>query len=524
MWQRSAMARGNVRLVRAGIAAVACAVVTAPDAARAQPPELAARVIPAADLQSDLALLRRAFESLHPGLHRYRSPAEIDAAFAALERKFGQDRTLAEAYLGLAGLTAYLQCGHTYPNFYNQGPAVTAALLEAPRLPFEFRWLDGRMVVTRSFATTPALRPGAEVLSIDGRPAGEILAALLPYSRADGANDARRISNLEVQGRGRYEAFDVYFPSRFPRPPSQPFELVVRRSPGAATEVVSVPGMAAAARPATEGAPRGAVNPWQYLEPEPGVGLLRMPTWALYNSSWDWQGYLDALFRDLADRGIGDLVLDLRANEGGSDVGSAIVAHLVAEDLPAGRIERRTRYRSVPADLRPHLETWDRSFYDWGTAATDLGDGYFRLVREGETAEGLVIRPRAPRYTGRLWVLVGPVNSSATFEFASAVRRHGLGTLVGQPTGGNQRGITGGAFFFLRLPHTGIEIDVPLIGQFPMSSTQVPDAGVEPDLPVRPTIEDVSTGRDMELEAVLARIREQRDQAPASRGTGGRRL
>jgi len=286
---------GAWRSVWGGMVAAALAAAPVTGTASAPVPDPAGRVVPAADLQSDLALLRRAFESLHPGLHRYRSPAEIDAAFAALDREFARDRTLAEAYLGFARLTAYLQCGHTYPNFYNQSPAVTAALLEAPRLPFEFRWLESRMVVTRSFATTPALRPGAEVLSIDGRPAGEILAALLPYSRADGANDAKRISNLEVQGRGRYEAFDVYFPLRFPRPASQPFELVVRRSPGAATEEVSVPGMAAAARPATEGAPRGATNPWQYLEPEPGVGLLRMPTWALYNSSWDWQGYLDGL-------------------------------------------------------------------------------------------------------------------------------------------------------------------------------------------------------------------------------------
>ena len=48
--------------------------------------------------------------------------------------------------------------------------------------------------------------------------------------------------------------------------------------------------------------------------------------------------------------------------------------------------------------------------------------------------------------------------------------------LVGQPTGGNQRGITGGAFFFLRLPNSKIEVDVPLIGQYP--ATEQPDGGL----------------------------------------------
>jgi hypothetical protein len=69
-----------------------------------------------------------------------------------------------------------------------------------------------------------------------------------------------------------------------------------------------------------------------------------------------------------------------------------------------------------------------------------------------------------------------------------------------------QRGITSGAFLFLRLPKTGIEVDVPLIGQFPVAATLQPDAGLELDVLVRPTIEDIASGRDAELEAVLARI------------------
>jgi hypothetical protein len=50
-------------------------------------------------------------------------------------------------------------------------------------------------------------------------------------------------------------------------------------------------------------------------------------------------------------------------------------------------------------------------------------------------------------------------------------------------------------------------VDLPLIGQFPVSAAPLPDAGIEPDLLVVPTIEDVASGRDAELEAVLARIR-----------------
>jgi C-terminal processing protease CtpA/Prc len=103
-----------------------------------------------------------------------------------------------------------------------------------------------------------------------------------------------------------------------------------------------------------------------------------------------------------------------------------------------------------------------------------------------------------------VFVLIGAVNSSATFDFARAVRRAGVGTLVGQTTGGNLRGINGGAFFFLRLPNSRIEMDLPLVGQFP--PTPQPDGGVAPDIAVPRTVEDVQRGVDAELAAALAAI------------------
>jgi C-terminal processing protease CtpA/Prc len=352
----------------------------------------------------------------------------------------------------------------------------------------------------------PELQRGTEVLAIDGQPVARVLDALLPYSRADGGNDSKRISNLDIQGYGRYEAFDVFFPLVFPRDDSKPFALEVRSAPGAGTQSLLVPAMPAGRRDVTEGTPREAANPWTYREIATGVGVLDMPTWALYNSQFDWKSYLDQLFGELNARGTTDLIIDLRANEGGDSVGDRILARLIDHDLPAEPVVRKTRYRKAPDDLRPVLETWDPSFYDWGDAAVDLGDGFYRLTKYDNDAGGAVVKALKPRYAGRVWVLVGAVNSSATFEFASAVQRHRLGTLVGQPTGGNQRGITGGAFFFLRLPKTGIEVDVPLIGQFPVSDRPLPDAGLEPDVYVQPRVEDIAAGRDAELEELLRRI------------------
>ena len=45
------------------------------------------RVIAPEDARSDVELLRRALETVHPGLYRYSAKAEVDAAFARVEAR-----------------------------------------------------------------------------------------------------------------------------------------------------------------------------------------------------------------------------------------------------------------------------------------------------------------------------------------------------------------------------------------------------------------------------------------------------
>jgi C-terminal processing protease CtpA/Prc len=214
------------------------------------------------------------------------------------------------------------------------------------------------------------------------------------------------------------------------------------------------------------------------------------------------------VFAQLEEQGAGALVIDLRGNEGGTGVGDSILARLTPRDLRLDGFRRLVRRRSVPERLRPYLDTWDRSFLDWGDQATGPRDGFYTLTRYDDEPGASVVRASPRPFRGRTLVLVDASNSSATFEFAQAVRRSRLATLVGQTTGGNQRGINGGAFFFLRLPNSGIEVDLPLIGFYPPGER--PDAGIVPDVAVEPSAEDVARGVDTELLAAMELLRRSR--------------
>ncbi len=451
-------------------------------------------------LASDIRLLRRAYETLHPGLYRYNTPAQMNRAFERLEADWARGPTLPEAYLSLSQMLASVGCGHSYANFYNQSDAVVESLFAGPgKLPFLFTWLGGQMVITDPQGTEGLAR-GDTVRRIGGTPSGEVLEALLPFARADGNNAAKRVSQLSVSGLDKFESFDVFHGLAFPR---EDTVLLSVTSADCAEREVRVASITLADRQARMAATTTGDEAFTRGFEANGACVLTMPGWALYNSDWDWKAFIDDTFREMESRKSPALIADLRGNEGGLDCGDEILARMIGADLPRTAYERRVRYQKTPSDLDPYLDTWDNSFRDYSASTDPLGDGFYRLIESAGQSRA-PITPKGTRFVGKLIVLTDASNSSATFQFANLVKSNGLGTLVGETTGGSQRGINGGAFFFLRLPESGLEADLPLIGTFPLEPK--PDAGIEPDIRVASTPASLAAGSDPVMEAALAQV------------------
>jgi C-terminal processing protease CtpA/Prc len=165
------------------------------------------------------------------------------------------------------------------------------------------------------------------------------------------------------------------------------------------------------------------------------------------------------------------------------------------------------KFQTVPNDLSPTLlDTWDQSFRKLGEGARAVGNGFYALAEPTDgSGSDSTIQPQGPRFRGRVAVLTDAANSSATYGFARRVQAARLGTIVGGETGGNRRGINGGAYFFVRLPESGLEADLPLIGYFPPG--RLPDRGVLPDVPVPVTLASIRAGGDPALDRALRVVR-----------------
>ncbi len=486
-----------------GFLAASPVLAQAQSAAKKPPPPPAAPMSAASaaaitELGGDIDLMREILAMLHPGLLRYNAQIQIDTTMTSIKRSFGSAPDLAQRFLVLSRFLAMLKCGHSYANFFNQKPEVQQALFnKKSRLPFAMRWIgEGMFVTSEQDALPSSLTKGTQIGAINGVPVRTMLAALLPYTRADGNNDAKRRNLLNLRGLSKFEYFDIFHGLVYGEPPGGVFRLDVK-TPDGKISVVEVPALTMGERHAQLPAVADDAPRWDWRMTEQGVAVLTMPDWALSNSQWDWQTWLtDKLESLAADDAAKGLVVDLRGNEGGLDCGNPILERFLKADsaLP---LRRLVRYQKTPPHLNKALDTWDESFRDWGDKAQRFDDRFFALPATDKT-----VRPKGTRIDKPLVVLTDAANSSATFSFAQRIKTARVGKLVGEATGGNQRGINGGAFFFVRLPASGLEFDLPLIGTF--AQQPAPDAGIEPDVKVDVAAVDIATGIDAQMERALA--------------------
>ena len=477
-------------------------LAVSPWAARAQQPAApsTASLAAAAELGADVELIREILTTLHPGLLRYNSQLQFDAAMAPFRRAFTTAPDLAQRFLALSRFLAMLKCGQTRANAFNQSTAAAAELFDRrTRLPLSMRWIGEQMIVTESSALTERLPPDTWIGAVNGVPTARLLATLLPAVAADGSNDARRRSLLGLRAQTPLEAFDVLQGLVYGEPPGGVFRLDVRR-PDGAIDTVEVPALTMAERHGQLAtAPVDGVR-WDWRIDEAGVAVLTMPTWALQDSTWDWRAWLrehlDVLATDTAAKA---LIVDLRGNDGGLDCGHLLLERFLKADsaLP---VRRLVRFQDTPEHLNRHLASADASLRRLGAKARRFDSRFFALP-DAEAP----LRPQGARLLLPLWVLVDAATGAATVSFLQRLKASGVGKLAGETTGGNRRGHNGGAFFFVRLPASGLEFDLPLIGNFPLQPA--PDAPLEPDVKVEVKAADIAAGRDVVMERALALAR-----------------
>lgn len=449
----------------------------------------AAKLTPA-QAQADFDILRKALEEAHGGLYRYSTKAEMDHRFDTYRARLNGNLTQRELIGILAEMLAGIRDGHTGLQ-YDEG--TTDALAKARLFPLRVLVEGSRlMVLLNETPSDSTILPGMEILSINGRPAGDLLKVILPKLPADGFIETGKKVRI---GRSFGQLYWLYVD------PAEQFTVTARDAAGK-TVTARLAGVTASDRESNENPVNAQLKAHlARLEGPPENVSLQFPALdigVLRVRSFDGEmpSDLETAFQTLRDKKTKTLILDLRGRGGRDDYGALLVSYFT---------DKPFRYFD-----HIHLATIRPSFAPstWGSfdgVVPDPAGGYLVTPR---MHKGVAVQqPADVPFLGKLIVLMDGNTFSTAADVTAVLRQMKRATFVGEESGGGFEGNTSGRNASLTLPNSKLSLRVQMSGYWNAVSGGQRGRGTQPDFPVEKKVSDLLRGVDAPMEKAMALAR-----------------
>ncbi|MBS1665279.1 MAG: hypothetical protein JST68_29810 [Bacteroidetes bacterium] len=457
--------------------------------------------------QEDFSIFRKTLETIYPSLYRYSDSVNISAY---LDKQFeGLSRPVDETefYKIIALTCARLRDEHLIakpsPGYFTE-----QYFDKVKAFPFTFKIINRRFYILKSAFNPSIIKPGSELISINGRSMEEILNLLLPAIPADGYIQTFRLRHLEDYSTTQEQSlFDMLYPSFVEQAGSFRLEYIPVDEPSIKQTVV-VDGLARAAYKKFYKERLALDTPLTFTYLKPGVAYLRIRSflgWHRRIFKQNFDSLYSVIFNELKVKKIPHLILDLRNNEGGDNTGEKLLAYLLQK--PYRHFDRlEKRYVGLPA-ISNYLEN-GKDLYLADSMFYRNEAGNYQVKKEYYQSWAPLLLEQQPRdnhFDGRLTVLANGASGSMAAVVCSFLKSNQRAVFVGEETGGAMEGPTSRSSAKLILPNSHISITVPLTKTV-NAVTYIKGRGVIPDYWVEPTVEDLLRGVDTELDFALKLI------------------
>jgi len=482
------------------VAGVVFLVSCAPARQRGYRPEN--KMAPAA-LQQDVRLLKQILEASHPSLYWYTPKDSIDLFFGQTIAAISDSLTELQFRNKMSWVINKIHCGHTQVRF-SKGYASYFTGKRLPQFPLNIRVWHDSMVVVHNLHRDSQLKRGTIITSINNMPNRYLLDSMYALIGGDGLTNS-----FEQQVVSFY--FPAFYKSTFGI--DSTFEIGYIDSTGVARKTFIKPF-----RPLSDSlekiraasVPRPGRQVRRRLELL-GKRNMRIDTavnTAFISVNTFTDGKLNAFFRrsfrTIEKDNIGNVVIDLRENSGGSIFSSIRLAQYLA-DKPfkvadtVAAIDRSFKYRKY---VKPWFVYW-LSMHLTGRKNED-GRIHFRYF------ERHYFKPRQRNhFNGNTYVLTGGYTFSAATMVAGLLQGQKGITLVGEETGGGAYGNSAVHLPVITLPNSQVRIVLPLYRLVADAKRQKDGRGLLPDVEVLPSSQAIRRGVDLKVEKVKELIRQQ---------------
>lgn len=417
--------------------------------------------LPTEQLAMDFVVFRDYLKNEHPGLYRYQPKEKIDKLLDSCLLSIDRPLTSSEFAKKILFSISHIQDGHTGTTFTG---ALVRRYQESTKLfPIDLYFAGDKAFIVCS--NSGQVEVGSELLSINNRSITSIKHELFSYLPSDGSIQTKKIHTLNngafpflykwIIGHGDSLAIDY-------KPSDQPV-----RSATIGAELVKNFTCTFDRRAST-----GKLLDLSF--PRPNVALMTITTFdepRLSNVNLNFRAFLRGSFAEINKTKPATLILDLRNNAGGLDEYGALLYSYLAEG---------------PFNYFTSVESTHKK-------STEAENHLLKrqLVQEST-------------FKGDVYILINGLSFSTTAEFCAITRSHGRARFIGEETGGGYYGNTSGQLLKIELPHSKLNVLIPRFKYVnAVKPILCPDRGILPDYEIIPTVNDLLTKRDVQLQYCL---------------------
>lgn len=419
------------------------------------PAEKFNKIYTAEAYKADLDQLSKSIVKIHPNVFKFISQKNFTDIVEKCKSQITENTKFGEFSYLCNKIIASINCAHTgMGGLYPENEMLPQAL----KFPIQTRWIGSQLYVIDPMNNSDELKTKDEILAINGVPVATLIDDIYQHVVAQGM--VKTTKN---------HTFNTLSSSLIPYSLGLPekYSLTLK----------------GAQKPIVLRKSEKAVGPyWDYLQycekqlcfeflEDKKAALLTITSFNYYswNNLQEFVDFIDQSFKEIKEKGVQNLIIDVRYNSGGS--------------------------QSSAIHLLKYLVDKPFTYYSKADFPGKIGK------IEGEE----LIYPMANGYNGKVLFLIDGIGNSTTGHFMSLVKFLKLGTIIGEELGSNQFCSAGSNS--CRLKNTKLNYYVANNTHISTATTLPDEKGILPDHFVSQNIDDVINRKDVVKEFALGLLK-----------------
>jgi len=469
------------------------------------------------NMVKDLQIFRNIREEANSGLYKYRTRREIDSIYNWATQEIEVSKTYRDFYNIICALTDFEGSLHndtSLPDKYYE----SLRSEKSGFFPYPIKLIEGKLILNISNKEIPL---GAEIVAINNNPIGKVLPNLYKYYTTDGVNVTGKSIGINY-------SFSKYYRLHYGLTDS----FNIKYKPHNSNEIKSIALQSTSYKNYYKNVENRYSKPFDeldylnynefkekfsYREIDSETAILTINTFVIGWHAQDkehlaYVNYLDSVFTIIKNKGIENLIVDVRHNGGGTDPNDLVTYSYLAqrnfsENNQAWISFKKIPYlkytqSKIPAFIRPlgalyYNRAFKKEFNHYKNG---------QYYQDSTSLDHKIRTPNRNAFTGYIYLLISPRVASAGSLFSAMLAGNDNSITIGEESMGGYYGHNGHTPLSYVLPKSKLIIDFSIVNlsqNVPAQSNQIVNRGIIPDYNVPQTYNDFLNQKDTQMNFVL---------------------